>query len=267
MTVMPDSFPTLAVSTVADGMVGILTLSRPRAANAINTAMAQDLLAFFSDLVSDQQGWRCLVVTGAGKAFCAGGDLKERSYMDDPEWRTHHRLVERAILMMLDCPIPVIGAVNGAAYGGGCELALNMDFAYAAQSAAFALTEASLGIIPGAGGTQNLPRAVGARRAKELIFSASVFSAAEALAWGVVNRVLPDEELLDATTTIAGRIASNGPLAVRQAKKAIDFGLDMDKRSGLTFAVEAYDRLVATADRREGVRAFLEKRRPRFGGS
>ena len=155
-----------------------------------------------------------------------------------------------------DCPIPVIAAVNGAAYAGGLELVLHCDFAYASATAKFALTEVSLGIMPGGGGTQTLPRVVGERRAKELILSAKPFSAEEALAWGVVNKLCPAERVL----------AALAPLAVRQAKHAVRAGLDLDLDSAMQLELEAYNRLVGTEDRREGLRAFNEKRKPVFKG-
>jgi enoyl-CoA hydratase/carnithine racemase len=166
----------------------------------------------------------------------------------------------------MDCSVPVVAAVNGAAFGGGCELALACDFIYAARSARFALTETSLGIIPGCGGTQNLPRAVGERRAKELILSARPFTADQALAWGMVNEVFESDQLMAKTLEAARAICANGPIAVRQAKKAIHYGLNADLRTGLAFEIEAYNRTVVTEDRLEGVRAFGEKRKPRFSG-
>ena len=166
----------------------------------------------------------------------------------------------------MGCPIPVLAAVNGAAYGGGCEIAAAADFVYAATHARFALTEVTLGIMPGMGGTQNLARAVGERRAKELILSGLPFTAAEAKAWGLVNRVVELPELLEATLGMARRIARNGPVAVRQAKQAIHRGMQMSLWDGLAFEIEAYNRLVPTEDRREGVLAFNERRKPVFRG-
>ena len=186
--------------------------------------------------------------------------------MTDEAWQAQHLVFERMLRAIIACPLPVIAAVNGAAYAGGCEIAAACDFIYAATEARFALTEVTLGIMPGAGGTQNLPRAVGERRAKELILSGLPFSAAEAEAWGLVNRVLPPQDLLPATLDIAERIAANGPLSVRQAKQAIHRGLQMSLADGLAFEIEAYNRLVPTEDRREGVRAFNEKRKPKFEG-
>lgn len=246
--------------------VGLLRLARPEVANAIDTQMARELLVFF-DGMKDPGPIRCLIVTGAGdKAFCAGGDLKERHGMTDEAWLTQHAIIEHAIIALLECPIPVIAAVNGVAYGGGCELALAADFAYAADNARFALTETRLGIIPGAGGTQTFPRAVGTRRAMEQICSASPFSSAEALSWGVLNRVLPRSELLAETLATAVRIASNAPLAVRAAKRSIYGGADVGLKSALGLAIEQYNPLVSTADRHEGVGASNEKREPVFNG-
>jgi enoyl-CoA hydratase/carnithine racemase len=167
---------------------------------------------------------------------------------------------------MMGCPVPLVAAVNGAAYGGGCEIAAASDFVYAASTARFALTEVTLGIMPGAGGTQNLARAVGERRAKELILSGLPFTAREAEACGLVNRVVEPAELLETALGITHRIAANGPLAVRQAKQAIHRGLQMSVWDGLTFEIEAYNRLVPTDDRREGVLAFNERRKPVFRG-
>jgi len=247
--------------------VGLLTLDRPQVANAINTVMARELLEFFTDLTANACPLRCLIVAGAGdKAFCAGGDLNERDGMSDEDWSRQHALVERTIVLILECPIPVIALVNGAAYGGGCEIAMAADFAYAASTARFALTETRLGIIPGAGGTQTLPRAVGTRRAMELICTGTPFRADEALQWGLVNRVVPPEQLLTEGLATAGRIAANAPLAVRQAKKSIRVGMQMDLHHGMQYAVEAYNQLIGTSDRREGVRSFVEKREPIFSG-
>ena len=167
---------------------------------------------------------------------------------------------------VLGCPVPTIGAVNGAAYGGGCELVAALDFCYAAETAKFAQTEVKIGIIPGAGGTQTLARAVGERRAKELILSGTPFTAAQALEWGLLNAIYPQDDLLPATVETAERIAANAPIATRQAKQAIHKGLQMGLADGLAFEIEAYYRTIPTADRREGVAAFNEKRKPKFEG-
>lgn len=260
-------YETLRYDEIADHVAQI-TLNRPAAANALNTQMGRDLLALFSGLILDPRGLRCLILTGAGnRAFCAGGDLRERNGMSDADWARQHAIFEQAFYAIMDCPVPIIAAVNGAAYGGGTEMALACDFIHAAEGARFALTEPRLGIIPGGGGTQTLPRAVGLRRAKELIFSTRPFSAAEAESWGMVNCVWPAEGLLPGVAELARTIAANGPIAVRQAKRAMTMGFETDLKTGLALEIEAYNRTVPTADRREGVLAFNEKRAPRFSGT
>jgi enoyl-CoA hydratase len=263
---MNRSYETLRVEDKGDGLA-LLILNRPQVANAMNTQMGRDLLAFFEGVNGDPLAHRCIVLTGAGdKAFCAGGDLKERQGMSDEAWQAQHLLFERAIRAFIGCPVPVIGAINGAAYAGGCELALCCDFLYAAENGRFALTEVTLGIMPGAGGTQNLPRAVGERRAKEIILTGRPFSAKEAHEWGMVNRLCAADKLLDETLETARRIADNAPISVRQAKHAIHHGLQMDLMSAMMFEIEAYNRMVPTEDRREGIASFNEKRKPRFTG-
>jgi enoyl-CoA hydratase len=262
-----NDFKTLRYDRITDH-VSQITLNRPEAANALNTQMGRDLLTLFSGLILDPNELRCLIVTGAGeRAFCAGGDLRERNGMSDADWTRQHAIFEQAFYSIMDCPVPVIAAVNGAAYGGGAEIALACDFIHAAQRARFALTEPRLGIIPGGGGTQNLPRAVGLRRAKELIYAARPFSAKEAESWGMVNHIWPDDALLPGVVALAKVIAENGPIAVRQAKRAMTIGYDAELKTGLAIEIEAYNRTVPTADRREGVQAFNEKRQPRFTGA
>ncbi|MGI9305448.1 MAG: enoyl-CoA hydratase-related protein [Gammaproteobacteria bacterium] len=261
-----NEFATLLVTT-PNPHVLLVTLNRPEVANAFNTQMGREVVALFEDLALDPADTRCVVMTGAGdKAFCAGGDLKERNGMSDEAWVAQHVVFERMIRAIIDCPVPIIAAVNGPAVGGGCEVSAAVDFVYAADTARFAMTEATLGIIPGAGGTQTLARAMGERRSKELILSGKPFSAEEAQCWGLVNALYPQAELLDATLATASRIAANAPIAVRQARQAIHRGLQMSLRDGLAFEIEAYNRTVPTEDRREGVLAFNDKRKPRFRG-
>lgn len=245
----------------------VVTLNRPEVLNATNTQMGHDLLDLWTRLTAEPGELRCVVLTGAGeRAFCAGGDLKERHGMSNEAWRAQHELFERAFVALMEQPLPVIAAVNGHAYGGGLETALGCDFIYAARNARLALSEVRLGIMPGGCGTQNLARAVGERRAKELILSARAFSAEEGHAWGLVNKLCePGRVLADALET-AREIAGNAPLSVRQAKKSIHYGLQMDLLTGYRYEIEAYNRLVTTEDRLEGVRAFNEKRKPVFRG-
>ncbi|MEC9345961.1 MAG: enoyl-CoA hydratase-related protein [Pseudomonadota bacterium] len=263
---MRDSYETIALDRPAPHVL-VVRINRPEARNAINTQMGYDLRDIWQSLYVDPGDVRCVILTGTGdKAFCAGGDLKQRNNMTDQEWQAQHAVFEQGTMALMDCPVPVIAAVNGAAFGGGCEYVCAADFAYAATTARFALTEVSLGIMPGAMGTQNLPRAVGVRRAKEIILTASPFTADEALAWGLVNRVCAPEELMAAAMETATRIAGNGPIATRQAKKSIQMSTQLDLHTGYLFEIEAYNRMVPTEDRLEGVRAFNEKRKPDFKG-
>ncbi len=263
---MKTTFETLQLSEPAPH-VWMVTMNRPAAMNAMNTTMMEELRDCFAQFYIEPDAARCLILTGAGdKAFCAGADLKERNGMSDATWRRQHAIVEQTIRAMLDCPIPIIAAVNGAAFAGGCELSLACDFIFAAAHARFAQTEVALGIIPGAMGTQNLPRAVGVRRAKELILSGQPFTAAEALEWGLANRVVPGDELMAQVIATAMRIASNAPIAVRQAKKSMDKSTDLDRSNGYSYEIEAYNRTVGTKDRIEGIRSFNEKRKPDFKG-
>lgn len=244
--------------------VRLVTLDRPEVLNAISTQLAADVHDLYTRLTAEPQGVRCIVLTGAGKAFCAGGDLKERDGMTRQQWQSQHELFERTFVAMLECPVPTIAAVNGAAFGGGLEVALCCDFIYAGAGVRFALPEVKLGIMPGGCGTQNLARAAGERRAKELVLSGRAFTADEALAWGVVNRVCTGDTLLAEALSTARTIAGNAPMSVRQARKSIHYGLQVDLLTGYRFEIEAYNRLVDTEDRLEGVRAFNEKRPPVF---
>ncbi|MHC5232419.1 enoyl-CoA hydratase/isomerase family protein [Brucella sp. LJL56] len=263
---MERTYETLELERIDDHVL-LVRLNRPQAANAMNTRMGEELMDLFERFQIDAEGVRAIVLTGSGeKAFCAGGDLKERNGMTDAQWLRQHAMFERMLRAIIACPVPLIGAINGAAYGGGCEITAALDFAYASENARFALTEVTLGIMPGAGGTQNLPRAMGERRAKEVILTGLPFTAQEAFEWGLVNRVFPPAELLGAALATARRIAGNAPISVRQAKQSIHRGLQMSLADGLAFEIECYNRMVSTEDRHEGVRAFNEKRPPVFRG-
>ena len=263
---MRTDYETLKLERKEDHLL-LVTLNRPDAANAMNTQMGHDLRDMWSQFYVDQDDVRCIVVTGAGdRIFCAGGDLKERNDMTDALWQQQHALFEQAMLAMTDCPIPIITAVNGAAVAGGLEFVLASDFAYGARRARFALTETTLGIMPGAMGTQNLPRAVGIRRAKEIILTGKMFSAQEALEWGVLNRICDNDTLMDEVLETARIICNNAPISTRQAKKSMNVATQIDLKNGYAFEIEAYNRMVPTQDRLEGVRAFNEKRKACFKG-
>ena len=263
---MRNDFETLMVQRPEPHIL-VVTLNRPDRRNALDTQMGLDLLELFGSLYVDQEDIRCIVLTGSGsKAFCAGGDLKQRNNMTDESWLSQHAVFEKMTLALMDCPVPIIAAVNGAAFGGGLEIALSADFIYAGRSSLFAQSETRLGIMPGAGGTQNLPRACGVRRAKEIIFTAEPFTAEQAFEWGIVNKLCNDETLIDDTMATARKIAANAPIAVRQAKKSVGMATQTDLKTGYAFEIEAYNRMVQTEDRIEGVRAFNEKRQPNFKG-
>ena len=263
---MKSKYETLHIETIDDHIL-LVMYDRPEVRNAKNTQMGIDQRDLFESLYVDNKGYRVVILTGRGdKAFSAGGDLKERNGMTDADWQRQHAIFEQSALALRACPIPVIGAINGAAFGGGCETALNVDFCYASTTAKFALTEITLGIIPGTMGTQNLPQAVGERRAKEVIFTGQPFSAQEAFEWGFVNKLCDPQNLMEETLETARKIAANAPLAVQRAKRATTVATQVDRSTGYQFELEAYNRLVGTEDRIEGVRAFNEKRNPDFQG-
>ena len=222
------TFETVTVARPQDHTV-LVTLNRPEVANAMNTQMGLDLLEIFDGFCAAPNKQRCIVLTGAGaRAFCAGGDLKQRNGMTDEMWQDQHLIFERMIRAMVGCPVPIIAAVNGAAYAGGMEIALCTDFIYAAEHARFALTEVTLGIMPGAGGTQNLPRAVGSRRAKEILLTGRPFTAQQAFEWGMVNRICKAETLVAEALETAAVICGNAPISTRQIKQSVNVGLNTD---------------------------------------
>ncbi|OIK10365.1 enoyl-CoA hydratase [Bacillus sp. MUM 116] len=253
------------VSTREDGIV-VISLNRPEAANALSTNLLEELKTILESCKFDS-AVRCVIITGAGeKAFCAGADLKERAGMDAQMVKKTVSLIRECVNSLETLPQPVIAAVNGAAFGGGTELALACDIRIASETANFGLTETSLGIIPGAGGTQRLPRLVGKGRAKELIYTARRIDAKEAKEIGLVEYVERPESLLDKALEIAGQIVKNGPIAIRQAKFAIDKGYDVDLATGLSIEQNAYEVTIPTKDRLEGLQAFKEKRKPVYKG-
>ncbi|MET4575093.1 enoyl-CoA hydratase/isomerase family protein [Ottowia thiooxydans] len=260
------AYETVRCYRAADHVVGV-ELARPDSANALNTQMGHDLLDVWTRLTAEPLAARCVLLGASGtKIFCAGGDLKERNGMTRAQWIQQHELFERMFWTLVDLPQPVIAAVNGHAFGGGLEMALCCDFIYAGSHVRFGLPEVGLGIMPGGGGTQNLPRAVGERRAKEILLSGAPFDAEKALRWGLVNEVFSQEELPSEALQIASRIAGNAPLSTRQIKKSVRYGTQMELRTAYRFEIEAYNHLIDTEDRMEGVLAFNEKRAPRFKG-
>ena len=264
---IPQSYQTIKTEVVDDNIL-IVTLNRPDVLNAINTQMGVELHDLWTRLTADPGAVRCVILTGSGeRAFCAGADLKERKEMSKEAWRAQHEIFERAFWATGDLTVPIIAAINGHAYAGGLEVMLYCDFAYAVKTARFALTEVTLGIMPGGGGTQNLPRAVGERRAKEIILTGKPFNAEQALAWGVVNQLCDPGCVLANALATARIIAANAPMSTRQAKKSMHYGLQMELSTAYRFEIEAYNQLIDTDDRREGILAFNEKRKPVFRGT
>jgi len=247
------------------GGIRLVTLSRPAAANSLSTAMGRELLTLWTDLAADPSV-RVVVLTGAGRFFCAGADLKERDGMSDEAWAEQHRLFEDMIRAQLACPFPILAAINGAAMGGGCEMALASDFAWCSSSARIGLPEVGLGIIPGLGGTQAVTRAVGERRALELLMSGLTLDAHDALKFGLVNRVCDPMTLLDEVLERARIIASKAPLSVQALKRVVHGGAHLPLDQAMDLELEAYNQLFRTEDRREGVAAFNEKRPAVFRG-
>ncbi len=263
---MRMDYETLHVERV-DEHILVVMFDRPEVRNARNTQMALDQMEVMRALYVDTDGIRVVILTARGdKAFSAGGDLKERKTMSEEDWKRQHAIFEQNVMALRDCPVPVIAAVNGVAYAGGLETALNCDFIYAADHAKFALTEVKLGIMPGCTGTQNLPLAVGERRAKEIILTGEPFTSQQALDWGLVNKVVPYAELMEETLVTARKIAANAPLSILRAKRAISAAKNLDPHTGFQFELEAYNRLIGTDDRVEAINAFNEKRKPNFKG-
>jgi enoyl-CoA hydratase/carnithine racemase len=246
--------------------VVVLTLNRPGVMNAFNFKLLRALAAAIEAL-RFRRDVRTLIITGAGeKAFCAGADLKERAGLTPVEVREFIHTIRNLFTTIEDLNKPVIAAVNGIALGGGTELALACDIRLASDTASMGLTETRLAIIPGAGGTQRLPRLVGRGKAKELIFTGRRVPADEALAIGLVNQVCPPDELLAAGRAMAAEIAATGPIAIEQAKYAINRGLETDLHTGLAIESNAYWITIPTQDRLEGLAAFREKRKPVYKG-
>ncbi len=245
--------------------VVVLTLNRPEAMNSFNFAMLRGLKDKVEAIQYDPDV-RVLIITGAGKAFCAGADLKERATLSEPQVKEFIYTIRNLFTFIESLRLPVIAAVNGVALGGGTELALACDLRIVSNTASLGLTETRLAIIPGAGGTQRLPRLVGRGKAKELIFTGRRVGATEALQIGLVNQVSTPEALLDDALAMADMICETGPIAIQQAKYAINHGLETDLHTGLAIESNAYWITIPTEDRLEGLTAFREKRKPVYKG-
>lgn len=250
---------------VAEG-IATITFNRPKALNALNADLLKELTAALDAIAGDEE-IRVLVLTGAGqKAFVAGADITELATFNPLQAKLFGRQGQGTIGKLQALDIPVIAAVNGYALGGGSELALACDFIYASENAMFGLPEISLGIIPGFGGTQRLPRLVGINKAKEMIFTGKMVPAAEAAEIGLVNKVCAPEVLMEEVLKTAKAIAAKGKVALRAAKQAINNGINADLTTGCGIELDAFALCMASEDAREGTAAFLEKRKPVFKG-
>lgn len=251
------------ILTEQKGRVGVITFNRPEVFNAMNYELLAQLEAAVEQMNADD-GVSVIVLTGAGKGFMAGADLSYIRDIDVIETKRWCNNMNRIFTKIEQAVKPVIAAVNGAAMGGGCELSVACDIRIASEKAKFALPEVTLGITPGAGGTQRMARLLGPGKTKELVFTGKVIRADEALALGLVNQVVPADGLMDAALEMGEKIAANGQFAVRQAKLEINRGLQMDVASAVVFETESCALCFATADRTEGMSAFLEKRPAKF---
>ena len=251
-----------------DNNIAVITFNRPKALNALNKALLSELTTAL-DEIRKNQDIRVLILTGAGeKAFVAGADITELAQSLDAIQAKHFAEIGHQVMNRLqELPIPVIAAVNGFALGGGSEIALACDFIYASENAKFGLPEITLGLIPGFGGTQRLPRQIGKNMAKELIFTGKMINAQTAHAIGMVNQVLPSETLMEEVLKTARAIATKGKVSIRAAKQAVNNGMDVDLATGCKLEIDAFSICMAGEDAREGTSAFLEKRQPEFKGA
>ncbi len=246
--------------------IATITFNRPKALNALNSALLAELSRAL-DSVADDEDIRVLVLTGAGdKAFVAGADIKELAALNALQAKRFAQKGQSVINKITALPIPVIAAVNGYALGGGTEMALACDFIYAAESANMGLPETTLGLIPGFGGTQRLPRLIGSNQAKELIYTGKMIPAREAQTLGLVNQVFGAELLMDAVMETARSLAAKGRVSLRAAKEAVNSGMETDLATGLKIEQDGFAICMVSTDAEEGTRAFIEKRKPVFKG-
>ncbi|MEA3136155.1 MAG: enoyl-CoA hydratase, partial [Thermoplasmata archaeon] len=261
----PWPHPSVTLESIDDAIARI-TFDRPEALNALAPKVLRDLDDVLAHLEKGPKP-HAVIVTGEGKAFIAGADIPTMRAMTVPEARAYTELGNRVIDRLARLPCPVLVAINGFAFGGGLELALAGDLLYASDKAQLGLPEVGLGIHPGFGGTQRLPRRIGVGAAKDLVFTGRTVGAGEALELGLVNAVFPAAELQDKVLHVARTIAAKAPLAVAGAKASLDQGIGMDLGSGLQVEQESVVLLFATKDKREGLDAFVEKRSPKFTGT
>ena len=250
------------VNVEQQGAVAVLTIDRPKALNALNPEVLADLKAAFEGI--DQNTARCVVLTGAGdKSFVAGADIGSMSTMTKAEGEAFGKLGNDIFLMIENFPLPVIAAVNGFALGGGCELAMSCDIRVCSDNAMFGQPEVGLGITPGFGGTQRLPRIVGLGMAKQLLYTARNIDAGEALRIGLVNAVVPQAELMDTALKMASTIAKNAPIAVRACKQAVNEGMQVSIDKAVEIEEKLFGGCFETHDQVEGMACFLSREKPK----
>jgi enoyl-CoA hydratase len=246
--------------------IATITFNRPEVLNALNEASLKEFSHAIDEIAGDEDV-RVLILTGAGdKSFVAGADIKEFLKFNALRAKHFSEMGHGIVNKLQELPIPVIGAVNGFALGGGCEVVIACDFIYASENAMFGLPEINLGIIPGFGGTQRLPRLIGKNRAKEMIFTGKMISSAEAQAMGLVNKVCAQDQLMTEVLNIAKMMVSKGKVSLRAAKQAINTGMDVDLKTGCHIEIDAFAICQASPDAKEGTVAFLEKRAADFKG-
>jgi len=250
-----------------DEGIAKISFNRPKALNALNRALLEEFSQALDEIAADED-IRVLVLTGAGdKSFVAGADITELATYNALTAKDFCRNSHNILFKLQELPIAVIAAVNGFALGGGTEIAIACDFIYASENAKFGQPEINLGLIPGLGGTQRLPRLIGMNMAKELVFTGKMISAAEAEKIGLANKVVPQDQLMEEVMKTAREIASKGKVSLKVAKQAINFGMSTDLATGIHIEVDAFGLCYNSCDAREGTSAFLEKRKAEFKGS
>ncbi|CVK20234.1 short-chain-enoyl-CoA hydratase [Sporomusa sphaeroides] len=247
-----------------DNGIGMITLNRPKALNALNSELLTELNGLLDEIAQDDSV-KVVIITGSGdKAFVAGADIAEMQNISPLEGRAFGKFGQAIFNKLENIPQPVIAAVNGFALGGGCELAMACDIRIASDKAKFGQPEVGLGIVPGFGGTQRLPRLIGKGRAKELLYTADMINAEEAYRIGLVNRIVAAEELLSTAKELAEKIMARAQAAVQLCKAAVNTGMDTDLESGIAYEAEVFGLCFASADQKEGMSAFIGKRKPNF---
>jgi len=253
------------ISTSFDGVICVVTINRPPV-NCLNTRLMEELTTVFTDL-ADKVDLRAIVVTGQGeKAFVAGADISEVNNLSKNEGKVFSQRGQAMTDAIANCPLPVICAINGSALGGGAEIALACDIRIMVEKALIGFPESSLGLLPGAGGTQRLPKLISQSMAKYLLLTATPITAAEAEHCGLVDKVVTNENLIDTSTTLAKNISKNGPMAIKAIKRLINQSYDAPLEQGLTMERDEFGKVCASNDKVEGITAFFEKRKPNYVG-